>query len=134
MYLMEETIKHIVATQQVTPSLSGVEMWLNHAPDDIEYPLITFNVVSLVPSMAMDDHDYGDYRVQFTVYGNEQMFTNCMTIMQNIESTYHRKSNINLNNGVNLICSKVNGGNISFFNDQEKIWQISEDFRFMVGK
>ena len=134
--LQSETLKHIFSTQQASTELSGVNFYQDHAPQDVDYPIITFKVITYAPSMAMGTtgNDYADYTVQFNVYGNDQQYSDLITLLQKIEDTYHRKTNISLNNDVTLICSKIKGGNISYFNQTEKIWQLSEDFVFKVGK
>jgi len=135
MQLLSETIKHIYSTQQVS-SLSAIPFYQDHAPEGVDYPIITFKIITNNPSMAMGTtgNDYAEFTTQFNVYVNEQQYSNGISYLQGIEDLYHRKTDISLNNNVTLICSKVKGGNISFYNQNEKIWQLSEDFTFMVGK
>jgi len=136
MYLQSELQKYIYTTFTTTASLSTTPFYLNHAPQDTSYPIVTYNVISNVPSMAMGStgNDYGTYRIQFQVFVNEPDYSAGMTILNDIESAFHRQSNVTLSNDVTLICAKVQGNVVTFFNDEEKVWQISEDYSFMVGK
>lgn len=136
MHLLTETQKYIYSTYMLTAGLSATPFYFNHAPQGTDYPIVTYNVVSNVPTMAMGStgNDYAQYRIQFQVFVNEQQYSQGMSILQSLEDTFHRKTNVTLNNDVTLICSKIQGNVISFFNSEEKIWQISEDYSFMVGK
>jgi SpoU rRNA methylase family enzyme len=133
MKTQSELNKWVYTTITSASALSGIPCYLNHAPLDTNYPVITFNFVSNPITMAMDNHNYMTSRVQINVYGNDQQYSECMDIVENLQNALHRKLNISLNNDITMICSKAIGGAITYFENDDNVWHFTQDYQMMVG-
>ena len=134
MYLKSELQKHIVTTyDNASATFGSVQLYFNHATQTTDYPFIVFNSVSNTNSQAFSGAEYLTSRIQFSIYGNEDQYSTLIDLSDKLENTFHRKTDINLNNSIRLICSKVMDTKIQFYNDNEKIWNITQDYKFELG-
>lgn len=116
--------------------LSSVPLYLDHAPQNVDYPIITYKVISSPRSWAMNGSTpfkYANARIQFSVYGNENQLEDCMKITDQLESVFDFIP-LTLNNGVTHICTKIMDESVAFYNENEKIWTVVQDMRIRTGK
>ena len=123
-------------------SVDGIKLYEDHMPSSKTYPFVVFYHVSSVNKYAMIDTTTGhtngyDYlmpaRIQFTIYANDRQNVEMEDIADKLEDLYN-KQKIALANDCTNFGTLLTGSRTKFDNQQQKIWSISQDYNFFVGK
>lgn len=136
MSILQDMIAGIVAKwEDTSPSTS---MYFNHAPQDTQYPVITFNVIDSPRTFGMgasagSPHQYTRARVSFQVFGNENQVADIMTLADSLETCYSFQT-LTLSGDVMSICCHMGDQRITFFDKEEKVWVITTDMFFRLGQ
>lgn len=141
MKLLQETFKSVYAKYLTTTmwTSDAIPFYIDHVPNAKSYPIICFYHISTNNFMAMPNtvqpsgFDYIDSRFQFSVYGNDKQYSQIMDITDRLEDTYHRK-NLVYGNNCTFIAMFTIDSTTKFFDEQQKIWTITQDYRILAGK
>ncbi len=141
MQMIEELKKAIYAKYLTTTlwTTDGYWCYQDHVPQSVAYPIVVFIHVSSVNKYAMptttvtNGFDYVDVRMQFSIYGNDRQNATIEDIADRIEDTYH-KTQLVLGDGCTNIGTLILGARTKFWDQDQKIWGIHQDFKFMCGK
>ena len=141
MKLIEEVKKAVYAHYNTTTlnTVDHIAFFQDHAYTGICYPIICFYHISSNSSMAMPTtakptgFDYIDSNFQFSVYSNDRQYSNAEDIMDRLEEAFHRVP-LTLYNDCTHIATICTNARTKFWDENQKIWHISADFRILAGK
>jgi hypothetical protein len=141
MKLIQEIKKGIWTKYQLDTlwTVDNIALYLDHAPQSVNYPIIKVSHISSNQTMAMlsDTNpvgwDYSDGRWQFSIFGNDRQHSDLEDITDRLEDLYHRKS-LPTGNGVTHIATISYNNNTTFFDEGVKVWGIHLDMRIIVGR
>jgi len=112
---------------------------MDHVPQSVSYPIIVFYHIASNNTMAMpstiqaNGFDYVDSRFQFSIFSNDRQHVDLEDMADRIEDLYHRQSLI-LGNNCTHIATIVTNSRTKFYDQGQKIWSISQDYRILAGK
>jgi hypothetical protein len=126
-------------------TVQEIPFYLDHTPQGttaqpLVYPIICAYHVDAKQSMAMPTvaqpggFDYADSRFSLVVYGNDRNHVAIETIADTLEDLFHRQSLPTLTYGVNHIATISIDSRTLFYDKQQKIWQVQQYYRILVGK
>lgn len=124
--------------------LDSVPLYHDHAPADLDvgngspYPLITYSVRQDTPfaSMKADGERPNRYTIvpiRVTVFASEDDFANGMDIMSAITEVVDFYDVTTLNDA-NFMGFYPNGGTITFFDSENKLWNFSQEWKVWIGE
>lgn len=138
-----EQIKRAIWTKYQTTTLwtvDAIPMYLDHVPQSVAYPIITIDYINSNNTMAMPEltskpegFDYVDARIQFSVFGNDRQNVQITDIQDRLEDIYHRQQLTLGSNCTFIAMISLNQGT-KFYDEKQKIWHISNDYRVLAGK
>lgn len=118
----------------------AVPIYLNYVPNATDYPFVVVSHISSNNNYAMIDstHPKGyDYVLpaifQFTVLGNDRQHSTIENIADQLEDLFH-KTQLTLAASVTNFGTLVTDSRTTFFNQSNKVWQISQNYQFWAGK
>lgn len=143
MKLLEEVKKGIVAHYATTTlaTVDHIPLYQDHIPNAITYPFIVFFHKSSNNKYAMIDastHPTGyDYLMpaifQFSVYANDRQYSQMEDIADRLEDAFN-KVHMTFGAGCTHIGTLVSDDRTKFFEQNQKIWVIHQDYRIWCGK
>lgn len=110
-------------------------IYYDHAPSSIDYPIITYMVVDSPKSNSMSGlttpNEYSYCRVQFSVYCNEKQVATAYTAIAELQALYNYCT---LSVGSShFVCMKSIGDAYPIFDRDEKIYIFNQDYLVIVG-
>lgn len=116
-------------------ALDDYPLYHNHAPQNPDYPITIYNIVSAKTSLSMNPsgkpNNYLNTRVSFTVYVNENGEDEANTILEKIEELFNGTT-LTLETG-HFMCTNKDSENIGFYNSQEKVYGYNQDYIIKIG-
>jgi len=140
MQIIEEIKKGIYAHYQTTTlwTVDKIPIYQDHVTR-VAYPFICFYHIASNNSMAMPTpskaagYDYVDSRFQFSLFSNDRTYTVLEDYANRLEDAFHRVP-LTFANDVTHIGTIVINGRTKFWDAQQKIWTINQDYRILAGK
>lgn len=141
MKIIEELKKAIYAKYQTSTMYTsdGVQMYLDHVPSSVCYPIICVyhissnNFMSMPTQTVAGGFDYVDSRWQMSVYSNDRQHVQIEDLADRLEDLFHRQP-LTLANNCTHIATISTDQKTLFYDQQQKIWTIRLDFRILAGK
>jgi hypothetical protein len=141
MKMIEELKKAIYAKYLTTTlyTVDNVLCYQDHVPSSVNYPCVCFYHISSINKCGMiatghaTGFDYADVRIQFGIYVNDRQYAQAEDIADRIEDTYHKHS-LTLGSSCTNIGTLVTGAGTRFYDENQKIWTIAQDYKFFIGK
>ena len=141
MLLIQEIKQSLYAKYQTDTlwTVDAIPFYLEKAPQSKDYPIICCYHIDSNQTMAMptvakpSGFDYCDARFQFSIHGNNRQHVQLEDIANRLENLFHRTS-LTLGNDCTHIASICINSGTRFWNENEKIWTIALDFRFLAGR
>ena len=141
MKIIEEIKKSVYAKYQTSTlfTVDQVAFYMDHVPQAVSYPCVVFYHIASNNFMAManpsktEGFDYVDSIFQFSIYSNDRQHVQAEDIADRIEDLYHRQS-LTMSNSVSHIGTIVTNSRTKFWDQSQKIWHISQDYRILAGR
>lgn len=142
--MLEELKKGIVSHYQTSTiyTVDGIKIYQDHVPQSVNYPFIAFYHIASNYSYAMIDvaagHPAGyDYlnpaRIQFSVYVNDRQYSSMEDLADRLEDLFNKQKITLANSCTNFGILTVNS-RTKFFDQNQKIWGLHQDYSFWVGR
>lgn len=142
MQIIDQLKKAIFARYQASTlwTVDGIACYMDHVPNAVPYPFVVFFHRSSNNKVAMPDgtHPTGyDYVMpaifRFSVYANDRQHAQMEDIADRLEDLF-QKVKLTLSAGCTHIGTLAVDDSTTFFDQQQKVWQYSQSFRFWAGK
>lgn len=141
MQIIEEIKKGIYAHYKTTTlwTVDAIPIYQDHVPTSVAYPFICYYYIASNNTMSMPDasattgHDYVDARIQFSLYCNDRQYTALEDYANRLEDAFHRVP-LTFSNDVTHIATIVTNSRTKFYDQQQKVYTINQDYRFLAGK
>lgn len=141
MKLIEQIKKGIYAHYNTTTlwTSDAIPLYQDHVPNSVCYPCVCFYHISSTNEYAMvstshaTGYDYVNCRIQFSIYANDRQNTTAEDIADRLEDAFH-KVQLTFGDDCTHIVTLVQGARTRFWDQQQKIWTISQDYMILAGK
>ena len=141
MNLIQEIKMGLYAKYQTTTlwTVDAIPFYLDHVPQSVNYPVICCYHISGNFDMAMpnlatkpEGWDYCNSRFQLSIYGNDKNHVQIEDIAKRLSLAFHRTS-LTLGNNCTHIATILINDRTAFWDANQKIWTVSQDYRIMAG-
>ena len=140
MILIQEIKKALYAKFQTSTmhTVDGLQMYLDHTPNSVSYPLVTVYALSSNQTMAMPNtikpsgFDYCDAIFDICVYGNDKNHVVVESFADQLETLYHRQL-LTTGNSVTHIATISIQQRTMFYDQAQKVWSIHTHYRILAG-
>lgn len=141
MNIISEIKKAVLAKYQTTTlyTVDAIPFYMDHVPNSRTFPFICFFHIDANNTMAMPSaaqpggFDYVDSRFQFSVFANDRQHVQMEDICDRLEDAFHRQALVT-GNGVTHIATITTNSRTKFWDEKQKIWHISQDYRILAGR
>ena len=143
MKIIEEIKKGVLAHYLTTTlnTVDAIPFYQDHVANDTKYPIIVFKHIASNYNYAMpnvnDSHpngyNYARSRWRFTIYSNDRQNMNLEDISDRLEDAFHRVL-LTFSNGVTHIGTYIVDSRTDFWDQQQKIWMVHQDYVIFAGQ